>query len=291
MTLRAYAGAADLPALQDVVARVLRDRPDHGEFHPGEVLWWVCRPAWDEDELAASILIDEEDGEVTAWAMDDGSEVLGFVAPHRADAIGDRFFDDVTSWLAARAGRPVRSAFATDADAIARLEAAGYREVPGEARVTFRRSLAAAVERPAVDVRPLALDEDPAGRCSITHAAFGVTEPFDAYVEVYARFVRSSWYPAGHDLVAHAPDGRAAACCIAWTDPVSGVGAFEPVATHPDLQRRGYGRAVLLAGLRLMAEAGMRAAMVGTPASNTAARALYRSVGFDDERTLLAFAR
>jgi ribosomal protein S18 acetylase RimI-like enzyme len=40
-----------------------------------------------------------------------------------------------------------------------------------------------------------------------------------------------------------------------------------------------------------MADAGMHAAMVGTPASNTAARALYRSVGFHDERVLRAFAR
>ncbi|MGZ4149803.1 MAG: GNAT family N-acetyltransferase [Actinomycetota bacterium] len=69
------------------------------------------------------------------------------------------------------------------------------------------------------------------------------------------------------------------------------MGAFEPVATHPDLQRLGYGRAVLLAGLRLMGDAGMRAAMVATYASNTAARALYRSVGFHDERVLGAFAR
>jgi hypothetical protein len=225
VTLRAYAGPRDLPALQEVLARVLCDRPDHAEFHPGEVLWQICRPAWDEDELAASILIDDEAGEVVAWAIDDGGDIHEFVAPHRVDAVGDRFFDDVTSWLAERAGRPVRSASATDAHAIARLEEAGYREVPGEAEVAFRRSLAAEVERPTADVRPLASDEDPAGRCAITHAAFGVEEPFDAYVEGYARFVRSPWYPAGSDLVAYAPDGRAAACCIAWTDPVSGVGA------------------------------------------------------------------
>ena len=291
MALRAYAGSVDIPALQSVVARVLRDRPDRGEYHPGEVVWWFCRPVWDEDQLAASVLIDEEDGEVLAWAMDDEGEVREFVAPHHVDAIEARFFDDVTSWLPQRPGRPVRSAFASDDRAIARLEAAGYRQVPGPAHVTLRGSLAAADEASAVEVRALARGDDPAGRCAITHAAFGVPEPFDAYVEGYARFVRSPRYPAGHDLVAYAPDGREAACCIAWTDPVSGVGAFEPVATHPDLQRRGYGRAVLLAGLRLMAEAAMRAAMVGTPASNTPARALYRSVGFDDERTLLAFAR
>jgi ribosomal protein S18 acetylase RimI-like enzyme len=291
VTLRAYAGPADLPALQGVVAHVLRDRPDLAQFHPGEVLWWICRPAWDDAELRASILIEERGGEIVAWAIDDGDEVLEFVAPRHADAVQARFFDDVTSWLRDRPGRSARSASATDDRTIARLEAAGYRAKPEPAHVTFRATLVEAVEQPRAEVRALRPDDDLTGRCAITHAAFGVQEPFDAYLEAYARFVRSPWYPAGHDLVAYAPDGRAAACCIAWTDPVSGMGAFEPVATHPDLQRRGYGRAVLLAGLRLMADTGMRAAMVGTPASNTAARALYRSVGFDDERTLLAFVR
>ncbi|MGE5225392.1 MAG: GNAT family N-acetyltransferase [Planctomycetaceae bacterium] len=291
MTLRPYEGPVDLPALQDVVARVLRDRPDLAQFHPGEVLWWICRPAWDEAELRASILIEERDGEIVAWAIDDGEEVLEFVTPRHADALETRFFDGVTSWLADRPGRSVRSAFATDDRTIARLEVAGYRPKPEPAHVTFRRTLAGATEEPRAEVRALRLDGDLTGRCAITYAAFGVDEPFDTYVEGYARFVRSPWYPAGHDLVAYAPDGRAAACCIAWTDQVSGLGAFEPVATHPDLQRSGYGRAVLLAGLRLMVDAGMRAAMVGTPASNSAARALYRSVGFDDERAILAFVR
>jgi ribosomal protein S18 acetylase RimI-like enzyme len=291
VTLRAYAGPADLPALQDVVALVLRDLPGRADFHPGEVLWSICRPAWDEDALRASILIEERGGEVLAWAMDDEDEVLEFVAPRHADAIEARFFDDVTAWLADRPGRPVRSAFATDHRRIARLGAAGYRPIPDRAYVTFRGTLAAADEASSVEVRPLRPNEDPTGRCAITHAAFGVAQAFDAYVQDYARFVRSPWYPAGHDLVAYAPDRRPAACCIAWVDAVSGVGAFEPVATHPDLQRRGYGRAVLLAGLRLMRDAGMRAAMVGTPATNTAARALYRSVGLDDERTLVMFVR
>jgi hypothetical protein len=41
VTLRTYAGEADVPALQDVVAHVLRDRPDQAQFHPGEGSPWL----------------------------------------------------------------------------------------------------------------------------------------------------------------------------------------------------------------------------------------------------------
>ena len=39
-------------------------------------------------------------------------------------------------------------------------------------------------------------------------------------------------------------NGFAAACTI-WFDQVNGVGLFEPVATHPDFQGRGLGKAVM----------------------------------------------
>ena len=80
-------------------------------------------------------------------------------------------------------------------------------------------------------VRPV--DDDVEGRASITHAAFGSDRPFADYAADYAAFRASPAYPQGWDLVLHDDDGRAAACCIAWIDPVSRAGTFEPVATHP----------------------------------------------------------
>jgi ribosomal protein S18 acetylase RimI-like enzyme len=49
---------------------------------------------------------------------------------------------------------------------------------------------------------------------------------------------------------------------------------------HPDHQRRGIGRALLAAGLRAMATAGMRDCYVSVEASNAGARAFYERFGF-----------
>ena len=58
------------------------------------------------------------------------------------------------------------------------------------------------------------------------------------------------------------------------------MGLFEPVATHPDFQRRGLGTAVMAEGMRRMKAAGMRRAIVGFDPNNAAALALYTSTGF-----------
>jgi Acetyltransferase (GNAT) family. len=73
--------------------------------------------------------------------------------------------------------------------------------------------------------------------------------------------------------------------------PVSRAGTFEPVATHPDLHRRGFGRALLLDGLRRFAAAGMTYAIVGAVIENPRAEALYRSVGFLPDRLLREYER
>ena len=58
------------------------------------------------------------------------------------------------------------------------------------------------------------------------------------------------------------------------------MGLFEPVATHPDFQGKGLGKAVMAEGLRRMQAAGMRRAVLGFDPHNVAALALYTSTGF-----------
>jgi GNAT superfamily N-acetyltransferase len=140
-------------------------------------------------------------------------------------------------------------------------------------------------------VRPVRPGDDLGPRASITRAAFRVDRPFDRYVREYEAFTRSPGYPEGWDLVAWAEPGVAAACTIAWPDPVSRVGNFEPVATHPDLQRRGFASAVVREGLRRLRDAGMERAHVCTVIDNLGAIALYRSLGFHDDYIHRWFAR
>jgi len=61
---------------------------------------------------------------------------------------------------------------------------------------------------------------------------------------------------------------------------VNRVGLFEPVATHPDFQGQGLGKAVMAEGLHRMQAAGMTRAIVGFDPNNKAALALYTALGF-----------
>jgi ribosomal protein S18 acetylase RimI-like enzyme len=182
--------------------------------------------------------------------------------------------------------------YASDLDvaACARLEAFGYRAT-GDAMIAFRRTLDEVEPVAGVRVRALERGDDIRGRASVTHAAFGAVRALSTYVEEYRTFVASPAYPSGWDLVAEDETGNPAACCIAWPDPVSGSGNFEPVATHPWFVRRGFGSAVMRAGMVRLREAGMTWAIVRTPLSNTAAQSLYRSLGFEEWQRELMFAR
>jgi GNAT superfamily N-acetyltransferase len=89
-------------------------------------------------------------------------------------------------------------------------------------------------------------------RAQVTHAAFSSTAAWEAYAAEYAQFIRSAVYDGARDLFVHSPDGRGASACTIWFDAVNGVGLFEPVATHPDFQGKGLGKAVMAEGLRRM---------------------------------------
>lgn len=275
--------------MQDLLARALRDRPTDAFIHPGDLAWWLGWPPKTDRELAEMATLWEADGKLLAWVAIDGDDVFECVDPNadrreELHAEIDRFLRNQP-----RATRYVK---ANHAAAVDRLRATGYRPVEGGSMLGFSLDLARP-DRSGADprVRAVTPADDLGPRASVTRAAFEVDRPFDRYVSQYASFVASPAYPHGWDLVAWASPGVAAACAIAWPDAVSGVGNFEPVATHPDHRRRGYGSAVLRDGFRRLRDAGMTRAIVCTPAENEAAIALYRSVGFVEDHTQVAFRK
>jgi ribosomal protein S18 acetylase RimI-like enzyme len=143
--------------------------------------------------------------------------------------------------------------FEDETAAVERWHDRGYRSTD-EGYLNLTRALDDVADRGAGDgrIRPVGVD-DVEDRASVTYAAFGSPKPFAEYAADYAGFRASPAYPHGWDLLLRDADGRAAACCIAWPDAVSRAGTFEPVATHPELHRRGFGRALLLDGLRRFA--------------------------------------
>jgi GNAT superfamily N-acetyltransferase len=117
---------------------------------------------------------------------------------------------------------------------------------------------------------------DAAALAEVHNAAFGpIWTP-----ELYQQIMEAPGYEPERELVIQASDGSFAAFSIIWFDHLNRTGLFEPVGTHKDCQRRGFGRAIVLYGMQQMAAAGMEFATVAHFGNNEAARGLYQACGF-----------
>ncbi|GAA2694915.1 MULTISPECIES: GNAT family N-acetyltransferase [Actinosynnema] len=138
-------------------------------------------------------------------------------------------------------------------------------------------------------VRAVRGEEDVAARVAAHRAAWW---PSRVTEESY-RAVMGTWpYRPELDRVVEGPDGRFAATCLIWFDERNGVGELEPVGVDPGLRRRGLGRAVCLAALGALREAGGRSAVVyplhGHP-DHPAPAPLYRGLGFREHARTITF--
>lgn len=274
--------------MQDLLARTLRDTPELALFHPGDLAWWVGWPLQTQEDLAEKVTIVEDDGAIVGWHYIDREDVNEWVDPAAADP--DAVWRELDAALEGHRDL-ARSLRESDDAAVARFRAAGYSPM-ADHMIGFTIDLRDIdPTRPDDRVRPVAIGDDLHPRASVTRAAFRVEKPLDRYVEEYRAFTRTPAYPEGWDLVAWTDDGRAAACTIAWPDPTSLVGNFEPVATHPDFHRRGYATAVMREGFRRLRDAGMERAVVYTRMDNDPGIALYRSLGFADDNIQRWFSR
>jgi ribosomal protein S18 acetylase RimI-like enzyme len=130
-----------------------------------------------------------------------------------------------------------------------------------------------------------------AQRACAQYNAFDNSAAFEVYLQRFTRFMQTPVYDPAWDLVVAAPDGQIGAFCIAWPDPSIGVGLFEPVGTHPNFQRKGLGKAVMLEALDRLQKLGMQQAIVTTGEDNLPAIRLYEAVGFRSSRVLLYYKK
>jgi predicted N-acetyltransferase YhbS len=115
---------------------------------------------------------------------------------------------------------------------------------------------------------------DLSSRIECSAKAFG-SQPFSK--EVYFAMQKAPNYDPALDLVVK-NRGTIVSLCTIWKDLRNELGYFEPVATHPEHQRRGLGRAVLNEGMRRLKERNVKTAYVGS--AGDWRRSFYRAVGF-----------
>lgn len=273
--------AADFPRLLALVAADMaasRTRPYPAYWHPG-YLWWQLFRA-DYDPAAHIHVWENASSELVAFTKRDRSEDVDFgLHPQAADdaALTAVMLD----WIEAHGsdGGPLTTC-AADGDAARRalLSRRGYTRGPHDwlhMRLELTRHVPATPPTDAV-IRPVA-DGEIAARVALHHAVWPGSRVTEAS---YARMRAVPGYDPALDLVAVLPDGTLAAYCICWPDPVSGVGLFEPVGTHPEHRRRGYAAAVIAAANRRLRDAGMHTALVEPTTKNPDAVALYEAAGF-----------
>ncbi|MBN1891062.1 MAG: GNAT family N-acetyltransferase [Thermoflexales bacterium] len=160
------------------------------------------------------------------------------------------------------------------------------------------RSLDEPIPTPQVPVgfsiRHVAGEQEVEALVTLHRAAFG-TEHMT--VEERLAMMRVPEYDAELDLLAIAPDGRLAAYCTCSISQEENKhsgrneGYSDPVATHPDFQRRGLAKGLLLTGLHKLKQRGIDTVVLGTSSENTAMQRAAQAVGFHIKSTTLWFAK
>lgn len=292
---RSYRNDADLAAMRQLLIDGCRSQLPASYIHPGNLDWLTHNPP-NEQQRKRNILLWEEGGQnqadLAAWAIFLPNEETFdlFVHPGLYDTpLHERVMDQYVAWAETRASeaglKQLQPFWVLDYDTVMDrlMKARGFVAIPADPLVPlFERSLG---ELPTIQlpdgftIQGVANLEDGQLRARVTYDAFGYTD-WEEYWAAYAQFIGSAVYDGARDLLVRSPDGQGASACTIWFDAVNGVGLFEPVATHPDFQGRGLGKAVMAEGLRRMQAAGMQRAILGFDPNNVAALALYRSMGF-----------
>ena len=97
-------------------------------------------------------------------------------------------------------------------------------------------------------------------------------------IAVLRSLARNPRYRPELNIVARSADGRIASYCRGTVDADSGVGSIDPVATHPDFQGNGLGRAIVLACFAAQARLGGREIYIGSGPEGSAGSRLYRKL-------------
>jgi GNAT superfamily N-acetyltransferase len=290
MPSQRYMGRDDLAPLLGFASASLAARAPLGAtWHPGDVVWEL-RGLFD-NPLAVRMWTDDDGVVAVAWFV--GLGELWIEALPRAETLVPELVQWAEQSMRRRSGPEGAdlSIRASDRDTARTgvLAALGYTRGRPES-VQFETALGktiADLEGPeGFRVRDgVGMDAE---RRAAAHrdawndlSRIGLPEArssFDA--ATYERLRAGPVYEPSLDLVVETPAGQLVASCIAWTDPGSGIGIFEPVGVHPDFRGLRLASLMIGDGLRRLKAHGCHTGRIGTAHFNAPAIAAYSSTHF-----------
>jgi mycothiol synthase len=297
MIRRTYTGEADLKLLQDFNAAAIAATDHCGYLHPGDIPHHLYNgnKYFDPFEI---MTIWEDDHGVAAWLMANPSH-KSYDAQVRPDLRGNDFERKVLEYADDRTVKLMQrhnitsdciyaDAFQDDTARAELLMALGY-EPDDEYPYVLNRTEITSIALPELPdgfaFQAANGIEDAAALAEIHNASFKVNWTH----ELYRKVMESPGYAPERELVIQAPDDTFVAFSVIWYDHLNRTGLFEPVDTHKDYRRRGFGRAIILYGMQQMAAAGMEIATVAHFGNNEAARGLYQACGFQPWHLLVGY--
>lgn len=237
-------------------------------LHSGDVGWQLRLPDADQDGIYR---LWESAGEPVAFGYLDTGVLRTATSPDwtGSDALAVAMGEETEAmeYVDALSGTALRDL----------LLSRGWSADPDPWVVLHRGLTERDAEHTDPDSRPLDGPDEIEARTAVQRSAFAPGSTFTA--ELWQRMATGPSYDPRFEMVTWTPSGEAAAAATGWFAGPSRCAIFEPVGTHQDHRRKGYGRRVNLAVMAALARAGASGIRVHTPASNVGAVRTYEACG------------
>lgn len=292
ITSRLYEGEKDFQIILDLLTKVRP--PTHLNGYPVKV---DIEENLASETVRANTRLWFDEGQAVAWAYVDEFNNLRWEVDSQCEEV---LGAEIVTWGETCIRKNLIMGETATLDASCRedytarisfLKRHGFRQTE-DTSIHMTRALSEPIPEPKIPqgfvLRPIKGPEEAEAVASTHRAAFG-----SDYMTTENRLaiMNTSEYDPSLDLLVIAPDGTVAAYCTCSVNDRTKVGFTDPLATHPDYQRMGLARALLLRGMQMLKERGMKSAHLGTNGENIAMQRTAESVGFIVEYKNIWFSK